>query len=95
MHQSRMIPTLGDDLLDPFFLTEILLPDKFDLQTIFLSQALRPQTNFVPQGFGKLGVIENTNPLGSQMTAHGIGITDVGKGPGNDDPRDPAGLEGR
>jgi hypothetical protein len=92
------IPALGDDLLDPFFLTEILLPDKFDLQTIFLGQALSPETNFVPQGFGKLGVIENTNTLGSQMTTHRIGITDVGKGPGNDDPiearKDPSNLTG-
>jgi len=98
MHQSRMIPALGDDLLDPFFLAEIPLPDKFDLQTIFLSQTLRPETNLVPQGLGKLGVIKNTDAFGSQMTTHGIGITDVGKGPGNHNPiearKDPSNLTG-
>jgi len=98
MHQSRMISPLGDDLLDPFFLTKILLPDKFDLQTIFLGQALRPETNLVPQGFGKLGVIENTNALGSQMTAHGIGITDIGKCSGDHYPiearKDPSNSTG-
>lgn len=86
MDQSRMIPALGDDLLDPFFLTEILLPDKLDLQSILLGQLLGPQTDFVPQGFDKLGIIENANPLGSQMATHGIGITDIGKGSGDDDP---------
>jgi hypothetical protein len=86
MDQSGMIPALGDDLLDPLFLTEILLPDKLDLQSILLGQLLRPHTDFVPQGFDKLGIIENANALGSQMTTHGIGITDIGKCSGDDDP---------
>ena len=86
MDQSRMIPTLGDDLLDAFFLTEILLSDKFDLQTIVLGQPLRLETDFVPQGFGKLGIIENANALGSQMATHRIGITDIGKRAGDDYP---------
>ena len=86
MNQSGMIPTPGDDLLDPSFLTEILLSDKFDFQTIVPSQTLRLETDFVPQGFGKLGVIENPNALGPQVTTHRIGITDIGKRPGDDDP---------
>jgi hypothetical protein len=98
MHQSRMIPTLSEDLLDSFFLTEIFLPDKFDLQTIFLSQILSPETDLVPQGLGKLGEIKNTDAFGSQMTTHGIGITNVGKGPGNHHPiearKDPSNLTG-
>jgi hypothetical protein len=86
MDQSGMIPPLGDDLLDPSFLTEILLSDKFDLQAIVPSQTLRLETDFVPQGFGKLGVIENPNALGPQVATHCIGITDIGKRPGDDDP---------
>lgn len=86
MDQSGMIPTLGDDLLDPSFLTEILLSDKFDLQTILPSQTLRLETDFVAQGFGKLGVIENPNALGPQVATHRIGITDIAKGPRDDDP---------
>ena len=86
MHQSGMIPALGDDLLDPFFLTEILLPDKLDLQSILPGQLLRPQTDFVPQGFNKLGIIENSNALGPQIATHGIGIADIGKCSGDDDP---------
>jgi hypothetical protein len=86
MDQSGMIPTLGDDLLDASFLTEILLSDKFDLQTIVLSQALRLETDFLPQGFGKLGIIENANALRSQVTTHCIGITDIGKRPSDDYP---------
>lgn len=85
MDQSGMLPTLGDDLLDPFFLTEILLPDKLDLQSIVPGQLLRPQTDFVPQGFNKLGIIENSNALGSQIATHGIGIADIGKCSGDDD----------
>jgi len=84
MDQPRMIPTLGDDLLDPFFLTEILFSDKFDLQTIFLGQALRMETDFIPQGFGKLGVIKNANALRSQMATHRVGITDIWKRAGDD-----------
>jgi hypothetical protein len=86
MEQPRMIPTLGDDLLETFFLPEILLSDKFDLQTILLSQLLRMETDFVPQGFDKLGIIENANALGSQMATHRISITDIGKRAGNDYP---------
>jgi hypothetical protein len=86
MEQAKMNPTLGDDLLQTFFLPEILLSDKFYLQTILLSQLLRMETNFVPQGFDKLGIIENANALGSQMTTHGIGIADIGKRPGDDYP---------
>jgi hypothetical protein len=80
MDQPRMIPALGDDLFHPFFLTEILLPDKLDLQSILPGQLLRPQTDFVSQGFDKLGIIENPNALGSQIATHGIGIADIGKG---------------
>ena len=79
MDQSRMIPAPDDDLLDPFFLPEILLPDKLDLQSILLRQLLCPQTDFIPQGFDKLGIIENANALGSQIATHGIGITNIGK----------------
>lgn len=86
MDQSRMIPPLGDDLFETFFLPEILLSEKFDLQTILLGQFLCMETDFVPQGFGKLGIIENANALGSQMATHGIGITDIGKCPGDDHP---------
>lgn len=83
MDQPRMIPSLGDDLLDPFFLTEVLLSDEFDLQSILLGQLLRMETDFVPQGFDKLGIIENANTLGSQMATHSIGIANIGKGSGD------------
>jgi hypothetical protein len=86
MDQPRMIPTLGDDLLETSFFTEILLPDEFDLHPVVPAQRLRPQTDFVPQGFDELGIIENTNTLGSQMATHGIGITDIGKCPGDNHP---------
>jgi hypothetical protein len=86
MDQSRMISALGDDPLDPFFLTEILFPDKLDLQSILLGQLLGPQTDFVPQGFDKLGIIENPNALGSQIATHGVGIANIGKRSGDHDP---------
>jgi len=77
MDQPGMIPTLGDNLLDPSFLTEILLSDKFDLQTIVLSQALRLETDFVPQRFGKSCIVEDPNTLRSQMAAHGIAVANL------------------
>jgi len=86
MDQSRMISTLGDDLLQTFFLPEILLSDKLDFQTILPGQILRMETDFVPQGFDKLGIIENANAFGPQMAAHGIGIADIGKRSGDDYP---------
>jgi len=86
MEQSRLIPTLGDDLLEAFFLPKILLSDKFDLQTIVPGQFLCTETDFVPQGFGKLGIIENANALGSQMATHSIGIADIGNRSGDDYP---------
>ena len=79
MDQSRMIATPLDDFLDAPFLTEILLSDKFDLQTIVPSQTLRLETDFFPQRFGKLGIIENTNALRSQVATHRISITDIWK----------------
>jgi len=84
--QPMMIPALGDDLFQTFFLPEILLSDEFNLQTILPGQLLRMETDFVPQGFDKLGIIENANALGSQMATHGIGIADIGKCPGDDYP---------
>jgi len=86
MDQSRMIPALGDDLLKTFFFTEVLLSDEFNLHPMVPAQLLRPQTDFVPHGFDKLGIIENTNALSSQMATHSIGITDIGKCPGDDHP---------
>ena len=86
MDQSRMIATLGDDLLQTFFLTEILLSDKFDLQTIVPSQTLRLETDFFPQRLSKLGIIENANALRSQVATHRFGITDIGKRAGDDYP---------
>jgi hypothetical protein len=83
MDQSRMVATLLDDFLDAPFLTEILLSDKFDLQTMVPSQTLRLETDFIPQRFSKLGIIENANALGSQMATHRIGITDIGKRAGD------------
>jgi hypothetical protein len=79
MDQPRMIPTLGDDLFNSFFLPEIPFPNKFDLQTPLLGQPLGMETDFIPQGLRKMGVIENPNPLGSQMATHRIGVTDIGE----------------
>jgi hypothetical protein len=79
MDQPRLISTLGHDLFNSFFLPKILFPNKFDLQTILLGQTLGMETDFVPQGFRKMGVIENPNPLGSQMATHRIGVTDIGE----------------
>ena len=86
MDQSGMIPALGDDLLQTLFFTKILLSDEFDLHPIVPAQLLGPQTDFVPQRFDELGIIENTNALRSQMAAYGIRITDIGKGPGDENP---------
>jgi hypothetical protein len=86
MYQSRMISTLDDDLLETLFLPKIFFSDKFDLQTILLGQLLCMETDFVPQGLGKSGIIENANALGPQMATHGIGIADIGECPGDDNP---------
>jgi len=79
MDQPRMIPTLGHDLFNPFFLPEVLFPNKLDLQTTVLGQPLGMKTDFIPQGLRKMGVIENPNTLGSQMATHRIGVTDIGE----------------
>ncbi len=86
MDQSRMIATILDDLLDAILLTEILLSNKFDLQTILLGQFFRTETNFVPQGFCEPGIIEDADALGSQVATHRFGIADIGKGPRDDYP---------
>jgi len=86
MDEARMVPPLGDDLLDLFFLTKILLPDKLDLQSILLGQLLGPQADFIPQGFDILGIIENSNTLGSQMAGHGLGIANIRQCSRNHDP---------
>lgn len=79
MDQPRLISTLGHDLFNPFFLPEVLFPNKFDLQTTLLGQPLGMETDFIPQGLRKMGVIKNPNPLGSQMATHRIGVTDIGE----------------
>lgn len=78
--QPRMLSALGDDLLYLFFLTEVLFPNELDLQPILLGQTLSMKTDFVPQGFGKLGVIENTDAFGSQMATHGVAVANLGNG---------------
>lgn len=98
MDQPGMIPTLGHDLFNPFFLPEVLFSNKFDLQTTVLGQPLGMETDFIPQGLRKMGVIENPNPLGSQMATHRIGVTDIGERARDQDTikarKDPSNLTG-
>jgi hypothetical protein len=98
MDQPRMISTLGHDLFNSFFLPEVLFPNKFDLQSTLLGQPLGMETDFIPQGLRKTGVIKNPNALGSQMATHRIGVTDIGERASNQNSiearKDPSNLTG-
>jgi hypothetical protein len=77
MDQPRMIPALGHDLFNPFFLPKILFPNIFDLQTMLLGQPLGMKTDFIPQGLRKTSVIKKPNSFGSQMATHRLGVTNI------------------
>jgi hypothetical protein len=84
--ESRPSPALGEDLLDPVLLPEGLLADELDLEPAVLGHALGVVPYLVPQGLRPAGEVEQTNSLDPQVDAHGVGMADVGKGAGDDDP---------
>ena len=85
VHESGMVPALGDDRLDPLFLAEVLATDEVDVQASLAGQPLGVLSDFLAQGLGELGVIEQADVLGPQMGSHCGGMADLGNGASDDD----------
>jgi len=74
VHQSGLGAAPFEDLADAVFLSEILLADEFDLQTVFFGYPLGVIAQFISEWFGKTRVIKDTNAIGSEKSGHPLGI---------------------
>jgi hypothetical protein len=83
MDQAGVITALGDDCFDALFLTEVVAPDKLDLQSVLTSKLPSACADLLSKLLGEQGVIEKSNSLQPQMPRHGLRMTDIGEGANN------------
>jgi len=87
MHQTGVVAALGEDGLDPVFLAECLvMPDKLDLYPSLGRDLFGVDSQFLTQGCGPQRIVEQPDVVSAKEASHGLGVTDVRQGAGNDDP---------
>jgi hypothetical protein len=86
MNQARVIASLLYDPPDTLFFAKVLFADEFDRKTIFLGQPLGIGPDFLSQGLGPPGIVENPDVFGLHESGHSSRITDAGDGAGDDHP---------
>src|SRR5262249_46736285 len=86
-HQSRLFSTLVQHLFDPFLLAELLLTsNKFDLDSVFVSDTLHVLPNGLAQRLCPLRVVENADLVLVEVVRHALGVAPLWNRPLDDDP---------
>src|SRR5215471_12222086 len=86
-HQSRLFSTLVQHLFDPFLLAELLLTsNKFDLDSVFVSDTLHVLPNGLAQRLCPLRVVENADLVLVEAVRHALGVAPLWNRPLDDDP---------
>jgi len=79
MHQARVITSCCEDIPNPVFLSEILLPDELDLEAIFFGNPFGIVPQFISKGFGETWIVEDPNLIVAQESGHPLGVTELGQ----------------
>lgn len=79
--RARMITPFFEDIPYAVFLSEVLLSDELDIEAIFSGNILSIIPQFISKGFGKAGVVKNTDIVVAQETGHSLCIAEVRKRP--------------
>lgn len=77
MDQPGVLTSLPEDFLDPFLLAEIASSDELDRQTVVPRQPFSVVADFVTEGFGEPGVVEESNPATPKLERHRICEADL------------------
>lgn len=86
MDQTGVISPLGDERLDPVLFTKRLVAaDGLDLITRLRGELFGMAAQFIPQRLRPARVVEQSNVVITEVARHGASITNIGKGPGDDD----------
>ena len=75
-----MIAPLGEDLLDPVFLSHVALAQELDLHPVFPRQTLGILAQDVAKWLGKPGIVEDPNLVLIQIRGHALGKADLRQG---------------
>ena len=86
MHQTRPVASIQKNLSNPFFLTKVVFPDKFDLDSCFFRKSLGIFPNLIAKRLRPFGVIENPDTLCVQVACHALGKTNTGNRSRYDNP---------
>jgi hypothetical protein len=81
MNEPRMIAPFFEDISYAVLLSEVLLSDEFDLEVIFSGNPLSVIPQFISKGFGKAGVVKNTDMIVAQEKGHPLSIAEVRERP--------------
>ena len=81
MHQPRVIASCCEDIPNPVFFSEILLPDKLDLEAAFIGNPFGIVSQFISKGFGETWIVEDPNLIVAQKSAHPLSVTELGQSP--------------
>ena len=76
MRQTRLIAALLQYLLDTVFFAKILLANKLDRHAVGLSQRFGVLPKVIAQGFCKLGIIKDANPVLIEILRHTLSVTE-------------------
>ncbi|MDP2753454.1 MAG: hypothetical protein Q8P40_03595, partial [Nitrospirota bacterium] len=74
MHQARGVTACGQYACDQFFLANVALADVLNFNPRLGTGLMRPLTNPVTQGLGKLRVVKNTDALLVQKARHALRV---------------------
>lgn len=80
MHEAGVIASGFEDIPNPVFLSEILLPDELDLEAIFSGNLLGIVPEFITKGLGEARVIKEADVVVVQEAGHTLREAELGQG---------------
>jgi hypothetical protein len=79
MHEAGVIASGCEDIPNPVFLSEILLPDELDLEAIFSGNLFGIVPEFISKGFGEAWIIKETDVVVTQEAGHTLRKAELGQ----------------
>jgi hypothetical protein len=83
--QTGMVSSLGQNLLNPLFLSKVLFADEIDRKTVLGRKGFGVLSDLFPQGLCPAGVVKDPDPVTDQISRHALRIADTRNGSGQND----------